>query len=241
MTTTSSGKCLVLLAHPDDEIFMLPFLLNKQLNPTFIYFSENSRFFSADRSTELQNAFKRFQKNGFNFQLKSIPNNCRDGFCFSDLTQDHYFFVEQVVKDLGNPTIVTLSLEGGHQDHDVINLFSRKIALSHKLPFIQFPSYRKSNNVLLPFSVMRSQQKGSPFIFGRIMVVKEMCNLAFIYKSQWRTWIGLLPFLFYRYTFLSFCEELSEMQIDEDYECLYESRGHAKKSDVVTSVRWLLS
>ena len=151
MTSTSIGKCLVLLAHPDDEIFMLPFLMNMRNEVTFIYFSENSRFVRANRGKELQTSFQRFKKLGYNFQIRPMINTCRDGFCFSDLTREHFSCVDQVINEVGCSTIVTLSLEGGHQDHDVINSFARRIAANHGLRFMQFPSYRKSRNQLFPF------------------------------------------------------------------------------------------
>lgn len=237
---TINNKYLVLLAHPDDEIFLLPFLMRKQVEFRFIYLSTNSRFFKADRVTELQKSIQRFQKLGYDFHLNSIENICRDGFCHIDLTQEHFHSVSRIVEKNDFTAIISLSLEGGHQDHDVINQFSRRIAEDHDLRFMQFPAYKKSSNPLTRFSVMRPQHKGSHFIFNRFEILRQVLITMSIYKSQWRTWVALLPFLLIRYSFGSFCEDKTEMKIDENYECLYELRRHAKKSDVLNSIGWLV-
>jgi hypothetical protein len=41
------GKLLILLAHPDDEIFILPFLSKVKVKTFFVYLTNNSRWFSA--------------------------------------------------------------------------------------------------------------------------------------------------------------------------------------------------
>jgi hypothetical protein len=239
MHAPSEGKLLILLAHPDDEIFILPFLLRARVETFFVYLTNNSRYFSADRSRESNSSIQRFRSQGYNFQIQKIHKPCRDGFCFLDLSQEHFGQIDNFIRTNNVTRIATLALEGGHQDHDVANLFSRKLAVSNDLDFIEFPAYKKPNKKLFSLAVMKPQKKGVLFSFSRLEVIKNVFFLTLLYRSQWRTWLGLLPFIIYRYSWFSFYSEAANLQIDGPYLSLYESRLHASKIDVVNATRWL--
>lgn len=239
MHAPSGGKLLILLAHPDDEIFILPFLLKAQVETYFVYLTNNSRYFSADRSKELNNSIQRFRSQGYNFQIQKIHKPCRDGFCFLDLSDEHFGQIENFIRTNNVTRIATLALEGGHQDHDVASLFSRKLAISNNLDIIEFPAYKKPNKRFFSLAVMKPQKMGIPFSFSRLEVIKNVFFLTLSYRSQWRTWLGLMPFIIYRYSLFSFYSEAANLQIDGPYISLYESRMHASKIDVVNETHWL--
>ena len=239
MHTASSEKILILLAHPDDEIFLLPFLSEIQAKTFFVYLTKNSRFFRSDRSSELNESILQFRARGYDFQIESFHKSCRDGFCFLDLNDEHFIRINEFVRNNNVTRIATLALEGGHQDHDVANLLSRKLAVMNNIDFIEFAAYRKSSSNLFSFAVMKPQIKGIPFLFNRLQVIRQVFSLILLYKSQWRTWLGLLPFILYRYAFYPFYSEAANLQIDDSYICLYESRMHASKIEVIKATRWL--
>jgi hypothetical protein len=233
------GRLLILLAHPDDEIFILPFLSKIQVKTFFVYLTNNSRYFSADRSRELNESIESFRARGHDFQIEKLNKPCRDGFCFLDLSEEHFKQVDNFIRTNKVTRIATLALEGGHQDHDVASLFSRKLSFINNIDFIEFAAYKKPNNNLFSLAVMKPQKKGVPFSFGRLEVIRSLFSLTLFYKSQWRTWLGLLPFILYRYSCSSFYSEDANLQIDGPYVSLYESRIHASKIDVVNATRWL--
>jgi len=239
MNVPLDGKLLILLAHPDDEIFILPFLSKIQVQTFFVYLTNNSRYFSADRSKELNESMQRFRTQGHDFRIEKFDKPCRDGFCYLDLNKDHFKQVDNFIRANNVTRIATLAVEGGHQDHDVACLFSRKLAISNKIDFIEFSAYKKPNKNLFSLAVMKPQKKGMPFSFGRLEVIKNVFSLIFLYRSQWRTWLGLLPFIIYRYSCCSFYSEAAHLQIDGPYISLYESRMHASKIDVVNATRWI--
>jgi hypothetical protein len=233
------GKLLILLAHPDDEIFILPFLSKVQVKTFFVYLTNNSRYFSADRSAELNESIQSFQTRGHDFQIEKLNKPCRDGFCFLDLSEEHFRQIDNFIKTNNVTRIATLALEGGHQDHDVTSLFSRKLAIFNRIDLIEFASYRKPHKNLFSLAVMKPQKKGVLISFSRLEVIHRVLSLTLLYKSQWRTWLGLLPFILYRYSCFPFYSEAANLQIDGRYISLYESRMHASKIDVLNATRWL--
>jgi hypothetical protein len=239
MHSPLEGNLLILLAHPDDEIFILPFLSKVQVKTFFVYLTNNSRYFSADRSRELSESIQSFRDRGHDFQIEKLNKPCRDGFCFLDLSEEHFKQIDNFIKVNNVTRIATLALEGGHQDHDVASLFSRKLAICNSIDFIEFAAYRKPQKKFFSLAVMKPQKKGVPISFSRLDVIHHVLSLSLLYKSQWRTWLGLLPFILYRYSCFSFYSEAANLQIDGRYICLYESRMHASKIDVVSATRWL--
>jgi hypothetical protein len=233
------GKLLILLAHPDDEIFILPFLSKVQVQTFFVYLTNNSRYFSADRSRELNESIHRFRAQGYDFQIEKFEKPCRDGFCFLDLSEEHFRQIDNFIRTNNVTRIASLALEGGHQDHDVASLFSRKLAITNNIDFIEFSAYKKPKKNLFSLAVMKPQKKGVSFSFSRLEVIKNVFSLTLLYRSQWRTWLGLLPFIMYRYSCFSFYSEAANLQIDGPYISLYESRMHASKIEVVNATRWL--
>jgi hypothetical protein len=132
-----------------------------------------------------------------------------------------------------------------HQEQQIILPFHEQISfitqepIMNDIDLIEFASYRKSGSNLFSFAVMKPQIKGIPFRFNRLQVISQVFSLTLLYKSQWRTWLGLLPFILYRYAFLPFYSEAANLQIDDSYICLYESRMHASKIEVIKATRWL--
>lgn len=92
--------------------------------------------------------------------------------------------------------------EGGHQDHDACHAIL--LALRHNgridAPVWQFPLY---NGEGLPgplFRVMSPLPSNGPTTWQPISLAHRLLDLRTCmgYPSQWRTWLGLLPFVAFR-------------------------------------------
>lgn len=88
--------------------------------------------------------------------------------------------------------------EGGHQDHDAVHLLGLALAVQHTWTgsLRQFPLYHGAGlpgpffRVLAPLAengTVRSYTAPWP---ERLLAIR----LCLAYASQWRTWVGLLPF-----------------------------------------------
>jgi len=89
--------------------------------------------------------------------------------------------------------VVTLSYEGGHQDHDAAFLVSAVFARRRGIPCWEMPLYSSYTRVMVP--------TGEEWLWPRDISPFEFLDnllIAFHYKSQWRTWLGLLPFMITR-------------------------------------------
>lgn len=96
--------------------------------------------------------------------------------------------------------IVVPAWEGGHQDHDACHLVG--LALCHRLgvPGEQIPLY---TGEALPgpwFRVLHPLEANGPVAAYQARPGERLAAVALClgYVSQWRTWLGLLPFLAWR-------------------------------------------
>jgi LmbE family N-acetylglucosaminyl deacetylase len=91
-------------------------------------------------------------------------------------------------RDLGE--VITLAWEGGHQDHDAAHLVAVAFAQKHNLPCREFPLYRgnRYGNLFRVLSPIRDSGKRTKLGFGEAF---RAAMLAWRYRSQRRTWIGL--------------------------------------------------
>jgi hypothetical protein len=210
-----------LLAHQDDE-FGIFIKLEEDIknNNTFIFYltsGEGNKIKSITNSKRDNESLKVLQKLGV--KKKNIF------FIGSKYGIEHnklYLNINYIYKKIlaithsvGSPnSIVTHSWEGGHEDHDASNLIGRKIAKRFKITkkSYQFSLYNGYNTSILYFKVFNPIVKyGAKKFFinfkKRIFYIK----LLFIYKSQFKTWIGLYPFIIFHYLFkgYNFIEKLN--------------------------------
>ncbi len=109
--------------------------------------------------------------------------------------------------------IVTHSWEGGHEDHDACNLIARKIAFKFNIVNIskEFSLYNAFRCKLFYFKVFNPIQKKG--VISKTNFLKRLLyiKLLFVYKSQFKIWIGLYPFVIFHYFFYgyNFMEKLN--------------------------------
>jgi hypothetical protein len=92
--------------------------------------------------------------------------------------------------------IIVPAWEGGHQDHDATHLLGAVLGLRRGAEVQQFPLY---NGYRLPgpfFRVLHPLPANGPVSGYRAGWAERVgaVRLCFTYLSQWKTWLGLLPF-----------------------------------------------
>lgn len=101
-------------------------------------------------------------------------------------------------------TIYAPAWEGGHPDHDATHLIARKLAssLPQGCDVWQFPLYHGENCTGPLFRVLSPLEGNGQVICEPIPWIKRgqyLMLAATRYPSVLGTWLGLLPFIFWRY------------------------------------------
>lgn len=91
-----------------------------------------------------------------------------------------------------------MAWEGGHADHDAAHLVG--VAVGRPLPLFEFCGYNGGNCPSPLFRVLRFIPNGVSLKTRRLSFAEgaKSALLCRYHRSQWRTWVGLFPDLFYR-------------------------------------------
>jgi len=192
----------LILAHYDDEIFALDYILKLKEKLLVIYISDSHYPSSTTKENRIQECQKSWKYLSLQSNLVLFGNdqNLGDGKVFKDLNKNHLLILDNMIKQEEVREILSFTFEGGHQDHDMASQVARYLASKNKIDFRHFPSYSKGKSSFpIAFKVM----KMPPYCdckklisVSRFLRVKTSFRILLIYKSQWRTWLGLgLPIL----------------------------------------------
>jgi LmbE family N-acetylglucosaminyl deacetylase len=103
---------------------------------------------------------------------------------------------------LENPDIATVYVpawEGGHSDHDALHACALHAlrASASKAQCFQFPLYHAAGCVGPFFQVLSPLAANGVVARTHIPILNRLryLRLLFIYRSQWKSWIGLFPFV----------------------------------------------
>lgn len=237
-----------IFAHCDDELFCLPLLLDNTSNNSIIFLTTETMSDRVagkidERRSEaiLANSYiNKFQP----LQTHFFPGNIFDGSVHIDFSRNDLHELIEFVVALSPDELVTLSYEGGHQDHDTVELITRLIGRSLSSKVRSFSAYRASPISRKLFHVSSPRNPNLEKIhFDRIKVFKVTFKLILIYKSQIKTWIGLGPSLLIKYLCRSYQEtSLSSGVGLQNFEfCFYEGRNRALQSEVLVKQGELLN
>ena len=230
---------VILIPHPDDEIFLLPLLERFSNEP--IYFicltdgqhaSDNS--LGIRRSAEFEKSISCLNRIGFQAEILLFHSakNIRDGFLHEDFTKDMFSQLQSLVESVNPETIIAPAFEGGHQDHDAVSLLSNLLNNHTEANLIHFSTYRSTTNLLPTFTVMNPIEHGQRVIFGRFRACIIALRMIRIYRSQARTFIFLGFPILRRYIGKAWytAGNISDLSIDS---FLYERRSKALSKDVL--------
>jgi LmbE family N-acetylglucosaminyl deacetylase len=193
---------LFLFAHPDDEFAVAPLIRMKTaagMRVLCLYLTDGAfgRQSSSRRNAETCKVLARLGVPVADVRFIGMEHGLADGSLptqMEDALQAVASAVDGEVAELFFP-----SWEGGHQDHDATHLIG--LALHSKLvakPRLrQFPLYHGAGlpgpwfRLLSPLPANGPVEDTQVDWKGRL----EQARVAFSYPSQWRTWMGLGPFL----------------------------------------------
>jgi LmbE family N-acetylglucosaminyl deacetylase len=228
-------------AHCDDEIFCLPLLLEKDTENTLIFLTScaksdinsQKKDVRGQEALRASNSLKRISNTRTLFYNKNIY----DGSVHKDFSQVNFKELTRLVLDEKPDELVTLSYEGGHQDHDSVHVICKLISENHDIRMRCFSGYRALELMPRFFSVLKPVSTTERVAFKRLLVVGTAIRLMVIYTSQFKTWIGLAPFLLVKYSLFPFWESKNQALngLNKNKKCFYESRGRAKQCQVLES------
>ena len=196
---------LWLLAHQDDEVLGLHLISDHATNHV-IYLTDGvrngSEYDSDKRMGEARMAWNQIDKNaeviffGTNHDLK-------DGALREEIDLFHFKELIEICQNRNIYEIVTLQLEGGHQDHDIVSMLAEELSIRLSLQLVTFPAYRALLKKYPAYVVMSSTHKLSNRNKSSIVLRLRCTKLAFVlmknYRTQLSTWLGLGPFIIMKY------------------------------------------
>jgi hypothetical protein len=231
----NGGRAILILPHPDDEVFCLHILKQFQNHQLcFIYLTNgtpaNNLKLSRMRENESRLAIDLISKGAeiFNYGLRA---ELTDGKLARQFSKNDLRQLNEFIGSGSKPcAFVSPILEGGHQDHDAAFIITENLCLSWAVDHYTFPLY-SSSHLSFPFFHTMKKSDGSIIsiqtLGTRLSFVKSTLKLIKIYKSQRKTWFGLtIPVLFH-YAFRNPIFYINQTRnINHIEKFLYESRGH---------------
>lgn len=228
-----------ILAHQDDEVFLLPHIMNCE-KKLIIYLTNGVSVKSTsldldNRTAEARNVFDKYLT-----QLNSIANwwglenSVSEGELHKFVSLENLASIEGVIKNQGElvTQILTTTFEGAHQDHDSAAVISRKLGKIFSVETIEVSTYPQWFSKFYSFKVLSPRYPSMSFTFDRIKTMGLALRLMASYKSQRATWIGLGPATLGTYAFRKY-QASNPQPIGLLSPCFYEFRGRARQSEVL--------
>lgn len=206
MATRRVTHRLWLLAHQDDEIFGLHLYSSQDANH-IVYLTDGVRTganYNRDRRVnEARMAWHEIDNNA-ELIFFGTDHALRDGMLVDGVNSFHLHELIAICRSRNINEVISLPLEGGHQDHDIVSLIAEEISTRLSLRMFTFPAYRALHTKFPLYAVMSSTkkllvEKNKLSSYSRLNLVKRALILMGIYKSQLTTWIGLGPFVILKY------------------------------------------
>ncbi|MFN3730483.1 MAG: PIG-L deacetylase family protein [Fimbriimonadaceae bacterium] len=198
----SDRPLVVLLPHPDDEFAVLPFLKReaqhgRELHLVWMTNGAVGRTLPALRAEESRNALAANGLGGVNSTFLGMDHALPDGRLHEHLVRAYAALTAHLDALQGSFELWIPAWEGGHQDHDATHALGCLVALGRGALVREYPTYHGAGRrgplfrVLSPLPGRRVVDRLSP-------TVSETWRLlltCFCYRSQWRSFLGLLPMI----------------------------------------------
>lgn len=230
---------LVVLAHPDDEMLCLPFLLDQSAKSDqidyFLYLTFNS--LPEIRKKECERAIKILDQEVRDSRLIKFESVLRDGHGWEDIKicdlNDFFRLMELFDID----SILTFAYEGGHQDHDLAHVVSKLLQTALSSEIVEFSGYRK-HEIFPVFVVCKPALKLLKVSFRRGKALSLFLRLTATYKSQLRVWFLLSPRILVNLLFGATYATQSRFSLSSSNGglFLYELRGKAQRKLVESAM-----
>lgn len=217
-------RTLIICPHADDELFTFGLLYSrenrfKEIDLLLIGFDKDRQ-----KETIISSKINRFN-------LIYLPNNikCKDSLYHINFKSLQKYFL----KNLDDYDLVISPLiEGGHQDHDTVTaaLLKSKETKNFDSRILLYSTYRSMN--ILPYLFRCGIPRGLYnehryyFNFTPKSFVRFATTILKAYKSQYSSWLILLPFLFIAYI----SKELNSMVLADNLTLEYFLRSSPKNT-----------
>jgi hypothetical protein len=230
---------LFLLAHQDDEVFLLPFIADSE-KKLFIYLTNGSSnsssvFHQQKRTNEAHETFKEIlMPLNANVIWWGNQNGVSEGELHKFANSNTIRSLIESISHHGTKVskIYTTTFEGAHQDHDSAAVIARIIRKSLGADVIEVSTYPQKFKAVYSFSVMSPKYKSINFDFDRLKILRLAARLILSYRTQWKTWLGLTPAIVFSYLFTPFY--VAEPQVVQVLDkCFYHFRSRAKQEEVI--------
>ena len=194
---------LFVFAHQDDEIAgaaRIAHLARMGATISCVYLTngEGRNVRSADRDEESRRVLTRLGVDLARVHFLGSDERLPDGLLVEHLDRA-FALLESRVTDAVDE-VWTLAWEGGHQDHDAAHVVAIAFANKHGAPVFELPLYHGHRMRGALFQTLAPLRVGAPWIGRRVPIGEGLRLLALcrFYRSQRRTWLGLLPGAFIR-------------------------------------------
>jgi hypothetical protein len=248
----SDRPLVVLLPHPDDEFAVLPFLKREAQRGRevhLVWMTDGAAGGSAPalRAEESRSALAANGIDGFSFTFLGMDHALPDGRLHEHLVRAHDVLAAHLGLLQGSPELWIPAWEGGHQDHDATHALGCLVGLDRGALVREYPTYHGAGRggplfrVLSPLPGRRVVDRLSPGVFE----TWRLLSTCLCYRSQWRSFLGLLPMIalhllvFRRPMVL--CEVDPAMPVARPHAgaLLYERRTEWRWDDLHSAVRGL--
>ena len=228
-----------IFAHQDDEVFLLPHILNFE-RKLFIYLTSgvsagSSVLILENRTTEAKDVFEKHLTH-----LNSIvnwwglENSVPEGELHKFVNRENLMSLETLIRNQPEPVteILTTAFEGAHQDHDSAAVISRRLAEIFLVEAIEISTYPQWLSKVYSFRVLHPRQPLISLKFERLRTLRMAFRLMAGYKSQRTTWLGLGPAVLATFAFRRY-RSSTPRPVELIHPCFYEFRARAHQSEVL--------
>jgi len=157
------------------------------------------------------------------------PHRFSDGKFSQCLTKEALVDLLSQIESTKPDRILVLAAEKGHQDHDYVNHLARHTSKRISADLVEVNAYSNASR-RFGFHVMKAKRKSGLYVQNRISFACLAISIALNYRSQWKSWIGLLPGILIRYLKPTFNYSVNEelQSNSETSTALYEKRSRSK-------------
>lgn len=218
-----NNKILIVLPHLDDEFAIAPFLkmCTKKNEDIKVLFCAERRFSNNEKQMK-RRLESRSSLNYLGIKSENV-NYLNDKFLINDTeiynSQANIYAYLNYFHNLHKfETYITLSLEGGHPDHDALSLIIHKFSKKNNINTLYFPAYNYRKTLFfIPFSLLRPL-KSQKYLFKKKKLGKfcwyHSFKVALIYRTEWIAFLKIMPFIIFNIIFSNYIFYAYEIQID---------------------------
>lgn len=244
-----SINTIIVLPHLDDEFALVPLIKSitkiNSKNLKVLYCAERNFDPHEKKRKRRRESSKALRLLGCQEENITYLNDC---FEVNDLqlsasSKNIYSFIENLYFKKKFDSLITLNFEGGHPDHDALALIVDKFTKTYNVKSIYVPSYNYRKTLFLPISVFRPLKSQVNYFLSQsynLFCWADCLRLAWIYKTERKAFIKLLPFILYKYFFSKkiYYSNVLNIESVEWEKSLSKKRYNIDKKVILDSIKW---